>query len=272
MLDIRLDAGDLNKINRMVAGLTEKNIQYALARAITRSAQSAQQELKAAMEGNRYIDRPTPFTTNSTYVRFAKPNSLYAEVGFKGFGAKNPAGRYLQPMARGGPRQPKGTELRLRSAGVIRSTEWIVPTGVTPLRLNQYGNLSGSTYQQLISRLRGYGQGQGFTANASSSARSTRKRAERDYFVGTPGSLQRGIYARVGKAPKGRQPGQPGRPVTTNLKRGFHTVFYLTRAPQYNPTFPITEILGQAYERSWKVELQRAIAEEITTRTGGIKL
>lgn len=270
MLDIQLDVGDLQKLNRFVAGLTENNIRFAVARAMTRSAQGAQQQLKQDM--GLYIRNPTPFTTNSTYVRFAKPSNLVAEVGFKSFGAKNPAGRYLQPMARGGPRQAKGTELRLRSAGVIRSTEWIVPTGVTPLRFNQYGNLPGPTYQQLISRLRAYPEGQGFTANASASARSTRKRADRDYFVGRPGGLQRGIYARVGKPPKGRRPGEVGRPITSNLKRGYHTVFYLTRTPIYNATFPISEILNQSYERTWRVELQRAVAEELANRTGGIRL
>jgi hypothetical protein len=273
MLEVHVDVGDIRKLNRFVDTLTEKNLRFATARAMTRSAQAAQQQLKQDM--GRYIrwrGGPTPFTTNSTYVRFANPGNLTAEVGFKSFGAKNPAGRYLQSMARGGPRQPKGTERRLRDTGVIRSTEWIVPTGVTPLRLNAYGNLSGATYQQLISRLKGYGEGQGFTANASGSTRSNRKRSDRDYFVGMPGGLQRGIYARLGKLPKGRKPGEVGRPITSNLRRGYHTVFYLTRAPIYRSTFPISDILNQSYQRAWKVEIQRAVAEELATRSGGIRL
>lgn len=256
----------IRQLDKRVQLLTDRNIGYMAARAMTRSAQAAQQQLKQQMP--RFIQGgPTPFTQNSTYVRFAKPSDLSVEVGFKQFASKGtPAGRYLQPMAGGGPRRAKSTELQLQRKGLLRVGEYIVPTDVHPVRLNKYGNLTGGTYTQLLSRLGGLGE-QGYTGNVSNAAASQAKRRQRDYFLGAPGGLPRGIQARVGPKPKGN-PGGKGRPMTAGLPRGFHTVFYITRQPSYRATFPISQILTQGFERSWKFELQAAFAAELASKAG----
>jgi hypothetical protein len=267
LLAVRTDVAQaISQLDKRVQLLTDRNVAYMAARAMTRSAQAAQTDLKQAMP--RFIrGGPTPFTQNSTYVRFAKPTDLSVEVGFKQFASKGtPAGRYLQPMAGGGGRRNKSSELQLQRKGLLRVGEYIVPADVTPLRLNSYGNLTGGTYTQLLSRLGGFGE-QGYTANVSRAAASQAKRRQRDYFLGQPGGLPRGIQARVGPRPKGN-PGGIGRPVTSNLPRGFHTVFYITGQPRYKATFPIRDLLSQGFERSWRVELQAAFAAELAGKTG----
>jgi len=229
-----------NKVNL----LTSRNISYMVARAMTETAKEAQKVLKQSM--SRYIeDGPVPFTVNSTFVRFAKPSDLSVEVGFKQFASKGTAaGRYLQPMAAGGTRPAKSTERQLRNAGLLRPSEFIVPADVTPLKLNNYGNITGGKYTQMLSRLKSFGE-QGYQANIASNA----SKEKRNYFIGTPGGLPRGIYARVGRK-----------------KRGFHTVFYITRAPKYSQTFPIVDILNAAYAKAWKSQLQTAFSAELGSR------
>lgn len=237
-----------------------KQLPWAIARAMTESAKKAQVALKA--QTPKYVQKPVPFTMNSTFVRFASPRKLEAWVGFKDFAPKGtPAGKYLQPMTGGGPRRPKSTERQLQTAGLLRPGEFIVPTGVTPLKLNQFGNLTGGTYTQVLSRLKALGE-QGYSGNVSGAPGSQSKRSARDYFIGAPGSLPRGIQARVGRRPKGnggRGSIKGGRPVTSNLPRGFHTVFYITRTPTYRAVFPIQKILQGTFANTFNANLQSSL-------------
>jgi len=245
-LDIR---SELPKAIRWTDAMT-KQLPWAIAKAMTESAKKSQVALKA--QTPRYVDRPTPFTMNSTFVRYASPKNLEAWVGFKEFASKGtPAAKYLQAMAGGGVRRQKASERQLVASGVLPAGSFIVPTGVTPLKLNAYGNLSGSTYTQVLSRLKALGQ-QGYTANVSGSQRSQSKRSQRDYFVGRPGGLPLGIYARLGKRPKGG-----------GLPRGFHTVFYVTRQPRYEATFPIQKILDNTYRNTFGPHLRAALEREL---------
>jgi hypothetical protein len=235
-----------------------KQLPWAIAKAMTESAKQSQAYLKEVTP--RYIKNPVPFTMNSTFVRYASPRKLEAWVGFKDFATKGtPAAKYLQPMITGGGRGTKSTERQLQRAGILRPGQYIVPTGVTPLKLNQYGNLSGSTYTQVLSRLKALGE-QGYTGNVSGARRSQAKRGNRDYFAGTPGTLPLGIYARLGKKPKGNG---KGRPITSNLPRGFHTVFYVTQQPRYQMNFPVQTILDTSYRARFGPLLRQALEAEL---------
>lgn len=244
----------------------QKQMAFAVALAMTASAKKAQAALKKQIP--RYVKNPTKWTLNSTFVKFATKQNLTASVGFKDYSSSGtPAGRYLNYMAAGGARRPKSTELQLQRSGVLRSGRFIVPTGVTPLKLNRYGNLTGGTYTQVLSRLKALGQ-QGYTGNVSSSRRSQSKRSSRDYFVGRPGNFPLGIQARVGRRPKGTGgigSEKGGRPVTSNLPRGFHTVFYVTNAPIYRPTFPIEKILKSTFANTFDNNLKTALAKAMAT-------
>lgn len=240
---------ELPKAIRWTDAMT-KQLPWAIAKAMTESAKKSQVALKA--QTPRYVDRPTRFTLNSTFVRYANPKKLEAWVGFKEFASKGtPAAKYLQPMVGGGTRVQKASERQLRAAGLLPPGSFIVPTGVTPLKLNQYGNLPGSTYTQVLSRLKSFGQ-QGYTANVSGAARSQAKRRQRDYFVGRPGNLPLGIYARLGKKPK-----------SGGLPRGFHTVFYVTRQPRYEATFPVQKILSSTFNNTFGPNLRNALDREL---------
>ena len=261
---------ELPKIIKWTDTMT-KQLPFVIAKAMTESAKKAQVALKA--QTPRYVDRPTTWTMNSTFVRFASPKKLEAWVGFKDSAPKGtPAAKYLQPIISGGARRQKSSERQLVASGVLSPGSFIVPTGITPLKLNAYGNLSGGTYTQVLSRLKALGE-QGYTANVSGSNRSQVKRSQRDYFAGQPGSLPLGIYARLGKKPKGTGgPGsvKGGRPITSDLRRGFHTVFYVTRQPLYKPTFPVPKILDNTFRNTFGPNLRSAFERELAYQSSKV--
>ena len=259
-LSVTIDSSELDRLGDRLALLTERNIRYVLAGAMTAAAKDAQKTLREATTSGRYIQAPvTSWTERSTYVRFASPSKLTAEVGFKDFASGGtPAGRYLQPLVSGGPRRVKPHERLLWDSGAVPRGRFLVPTGATPLTLNAAGNVPASKYFQVLSRLKSLRE-VGSTQNVTGSRRSQAKRSDRDYFVGRPGGLPLGIYARLGKRPKGG-------PV--KLPRGFHTVFYLTRQPMVPAIFPIPTILGQSYQQSFSREIQERIQAELLLGKG----
>ena len=102
---------DINKALNGLTALDEKNISFAVAKAMTLTGQYAQNKLKVALSAA--IDRPTPYTMNSTFVTFASPSKLFMEVGIKNQARSGriPAGRYLQALLKGQTPTAKAVDL-----------------------------------------------------------------------------------------------------------------------------------------------------------------
>ena len=146
-----------NDINKALEGLTaldEKNISFAVAKAMTLTGQFAQTKLKAAMQVA--IDRPTPYTINSTFVTFAKPSNLFMEVGIKQQSrSRTAAGKYLQALIKGGRPTIKGVD---HAASKIAGYKGVlVPTKQSPVKLNRYGNVSLGNYKKVVGGARQVG-------------------------------------------------------------------------------------------------------------------
>jgi hypothetical protein len=244
-LDFVIDTSQLDKLARFTSAV-RGNLDKDTAKAMTLAAYDSRDYLKSVTP--RYVDRPTKWTLNSVFVEKAKPGDLTTRFGFKDTAVKGtPAAKYLQPMVSGTPRPLKRSEAALQATGVLRGYEYITPANVYPLTLNAYGNLSASTYTQVLSRLKGLRE-QGATQNVSGSRRSQRKRRQSDFFVGTPGGLPRGIYARVGSRSR-----------SGGMARGFHTVFYITRQPRYQQTFPVQQILSKKFAEKFPSIFERLV-------------
>lgn len=84
----------------------QKQVDFAVAVALTKTAQSIKAAIPAALDAT--FDRPTPFTKNGTYLKAAKRDNLVAEVGFRDVQAK-----YLKLQAEGGTYQPGEAGIRL---------------------------------------------------------------------------------------------------------------------------------------------------------------
>ena len=244
-LNFTLDTSQLDKLARFTSAV-RGNLDKDIAKAMTLAAYDARDYLKNVTP--RYIDQPTKWTLNSVFIEKAKPGNLTTRFGFKDTAVKGtPAAKYLQPMVGGEPRGFKRYEEAMQSRGVLRGYEYIVPSDVHPLKLNAYGNLSAATYTQVLSRLGGLRE-QGSLGNVSGARRSQRKRRQADFFVGEPGGLPRGIYARVGPRPR-----------NGGLARGFHTVFYITRQPRYQATFPVQQILSKKFAEKFPSIFERLV-------------
>lgn len=235
MATVRIDLqSDLKRLDSRVQLLTDQNLRFMAARALTGAAQAAQAELKQTTP--RYIDRPTRWTVNGTYVRFAKAQDLTAEVGFRQDtqGRGNAAGRYLQPIVKGTTPKLKGADLSATKIAGQPAGAVLVPAKNSPLRKTESGNYTISAYAKVLGSARQGGQG-------------------RPYFVAPvkQGSSTQAIFTRTVRS------GQ--------LRR----VFTIDPSPKTRrPQFPVQPILRQAFERAWPGQLKAAYQAELVRRLG----
>lgn len=244
-IQFTVDTKDLDRLAQRLSTVRNLFPQH-LSQAMTYAAYDAQKKLKA--ETPNFIDAPTRWTVNSTFVRKATPADLSVSLGFKDQAVKGtPAAQYLQGIVAGEPRQQKPSERQLARSSAVFSNRYLVPTGNKPLPLNTYGNIPASQYTRMLSRIRALGE-QGYTANASQSQRSKNKRRQTDFFVGFRGGRPVSIRARVGAT--GSRGGMP---------RGYVNVFNITKQPNYKQQFPVRSILQSEFGQRFPTIFERIV-------------
>lgn len=146
-----------SNIDRAAAGLNDLRMKLPsiVARTLTKTAQAAQADFKGKLP--RLLDRPTPWTLNSTLVRQAEKNNLQAAVGLKwqrggadlsGFVSK-PAPVAMRKQVYGGPgRTLKKTEEKLASFGMMPQGWYMVPA--VAVKRDQYGNVSTGQLNRIL--------------------------------------------------------------------------------------------------------------------------
>lgn len=171
----------------------EKQLPFAMARALTKTAQDVQAAERQEMKD--VLHNPTPYTLRALYLKRATKQSLRAEVWLKDdYGTK---AHYLMPLIRGGARPLKRFEAMLRAIGYMRADERAVPAAGA--QMDAYGNMNRGQLTKILSQLRAHTLS-GYDANATNSKRSRAKRAQVEYFVSggpgtkrtTPGSRRHG--------------------------------------------------------------------------------
>ena len=242
-IDFKIEAKGLAEMQAFLLAMQGK-ANRPTAVAMTRTARIV--EKKAKELARRYIQGgPTRWTLNGTFIKPAKPDRLDVTMGWKDYSnTGTPAAKYLQPIAAGGKREAKPFERRLRSKGILGSGQYAVPAGIKPLGLNQYGNLPGPSYLQMLSRMTAL-RNVGSMQNATGSKRSRKKQQQLAYFVATVGG-HRGIYIRE----KGNR----------EIKPAF---YFINQAPKYSPSFPIAKGMMDEWNANFNREWERAIQEEM---------
>lgn len=280
MFQITIDTKGLEKAVGALHLFEEKQLRWMVADAMTVSARASRDEMRRVTP--RYIDRPTPYTLNSLQIHpgMVRERDLSVVIGFKGsFSSSRGDARqtdwdgyhYLLPMVRGGERQQKASEARLRRVGL--RGKYLIPVFYSSagagFQQDRYGNLSAGKYIQVLSRLKAFTYEEAVGVR-SGSRRSVAKRAQTDYFIArmkTSEGPKLAIYQRVGPKPTGKGgPGSKrgGRPRTANLKRGYHTAFLMfDQAPRYPATFPVSSILRETFERAYPQALQAKAQAEL---------
>ncbi len=179
----------------------QKQIPFATARALTKTAQDVMAEDKREIA--KVFDKPTPYALNSLFLQPAKKDKLIAKVWVKDDVFKGtPAEKFLSPNIEGSTRKTKRYERALIAAGVMPAGYFAVPGDAAPL--DNYGNIPSRFIVQLLSYFRSFGEA-GYTANMTAQGKikfenriSKRVGQNVKYFAVGPGNrLTPGIYMRV---------------------------------------------------------------------------
>jgi hypothetical protein len=228
---------DIDRVSQQLARLTDTQVRYAIAGAMTRAVIATREQLKAELP--TFIDRPTRWTINAAYAQFARPSNLTAEVGLRTDGSRS-AGRYLQPLIQGTRPLIKPVDRSAATlAGVSTSAALVPSRGGAPI--NQYGNVSLSNYAKILGNARIKGSG---------------------IYVAPikRGSATKGVFQRTtGFIPR-----------TSTLESSVRRLFTIDPTPAIRQRrLPLEQILNQAFSRHWPGELRSGINAEL--RRAGFK-
>lgn len=227
---------NIRDVSRGLTKFEKQALPEAIYKAVNRAAYEVRDDEKTIM--GKVFDRVTPYAKNALRVDPGTKNKPDASLLFKDFSAKGtPAKRFLNPEIRGGGRSTKSHERKLLP--VMGGNVHTVPA--KGARLNNYGNINGGTYMQIVSRLKLAGD-----QSASNSYKSKKKQKERDYFAISKqtGKLRPGVYER--------------------LKKKVKPILMFTKAQKYKARFPFyTEgrrRFPKHFKRKFDVELNKALA------------
>jgi hypothetical protein len=171
MILIKVDTSGLVRLQSQLTDQA-KQVRYATAVALTRTAKAAQEETVREMQ--RVLHAPTRYTLSSIFTKPATRQKLEAVVYFKDRallqkgGMKSPAD-VLRHLVTGGPRAWKNHEEILRRAGILPPGMAAVPGDAAPL--NAHGNIPASFIVQLLAYFRTFGE-QGYRANMTDRTRA----------------------------------------------------------------------------------------------------
>jgi len=248
-------------------GFSERRIKAALATALTRTAVEA----KAAADAElmRSIDRPTPYTQRSLFVRTATASRLFAEVYVKDdlAGSGTPATKYLLPQVDGGPRSTKRFELALQAAGAMPQGWRAVPaTGSnSAARFDAYGNVSRGQIIQILSQVgveltAGYNRRMVGPVDRRKGAQAKRRRA-----IGRAGGQYLAVPQRKGRLAPGIYLAE-ARDFGAKLGLGrtgkLKPVFLFVKSVNYRVRFDFHRVVSGVVDLMLVPHVERAIDEQ----------
>jgi hypothetical protein len=257
-MNVTVEFKGLKELISDMDDLAKKQVPFALSRALNKTAEDMKAEMVREMPSR--MDRPTPFTMNALYIRYANKGRLAAEIGYKDksqAGKGNPAANWMQPQVEGGPRNIKRFERALQMRNILPRGMYIAPGEACPL--DAYGNIPGSFIVQILSYFRAFGE-QGYRANITDKRKASLKRGSKksgfgfEYFVAKPNEgwstsqhLPPGIWKRVQFAG-----GSAIKPIMMFVK-----------TPSYQKRFPFygiaTKVIDNKLMQHFDAEMREAI-------------
>lgn len=142
----------IDEFTRKTKNLLTEQVPFAVSVALNETAKKANAKLKREM--GLHIDKPTPWTVNSTRVnQWATKKDLRAAIGFKDTltDKGTPAASYLQAPVFGGGRSSKKFATWLKARGFMPSGLYVVPGRTAPK--DRFGNVPAAFYRKVMADL-----------------------------------------------------------------------------------------------------------------------
>ncbi len=271
MISIKVDTSGLVRLQADLRN-RDKQLRYATAVALTRTAKAAQEDVVRDM--SRRLHMPTRYTLSSIFTRPATRERLEAMVFLKDralvqkHGSKAPAD-VLRHLVTGGTREWKNQEILLRRAGLLANDMAVVPGEAAPL--DAHGNIPAGFVVQLLAYFRTFGE-QGYQANMSDKRRVA---FERRIGKGIGGAGVSYFVSRGKGHWMGRRSWMHGR--TQHLWPGIwqrvrfgagiavRPVLMFVRRPVYRQFLDFAGVVQKAADREFSGQFERAWADAVRT-------
>lgn len=227
---------NIRKVLRGIDDVQHKQLPFAIALALTRTAEGLMKEEKKQL--TQSLHKPTAYTKRFLAYKPAKKSDrpINASVFFRDFAGKGtPAKNYLTPNIKGGVRRQKRHEVAL-SAKVGRKI-YTGPASDAPL--NAAGNINAGYYTKVLSQVQAFGE-VGYRANA-------KRRGSQGFYIASKGGVAVGVRQRVGSESK-------------------KILNFTSRAPSYRPRYPfysagekyIAKNLGKNFKSAYRFAVRTA--------------
>jgi hypothetical protein len=188
---LRISTEGAALLSRKLSSLEKRQLPFATATALNKTAALVERAEVEAMKA--VFDRPTRWTLNSLFIRYAKKGRLEARVWVKDYASKGqPPTRWLLPEVMGGRRKHKGSEGLLAARGILPAGQFLMPG--KGMKLDASGNVSRGRMQKILS---GLGAQRDKYSNSTGSRRSQAN--SKRFFVLGKGANAVGIAERTGK-------------------------------------------------------------------------
>lgn len=230
-----------------------KQVRYAAAVAMTRTAQDVKSALQREM--SRAFDRPTRFTLNSLFLKPATKEKLEAQVFIKD---SNRPKHYLHPEIDGGNRPQKRFEELLRQRGLLGQGERTVPGGGA--RLDAFGNMGRGQIVSILSQLQAFNLA-GASQNATGSKRSRARRAKVKYFY----ARQRESRVGAGAWKGGEKVQHLSTGIYAKTAIGIQPVLIFVKAADYKKRLRFYETGEQVVKQNFEGHFNREYAKALAT-------
>jgi len=243
---IQVETRDINRAIQSLSEQARKQVPFATALALTRTAKAVEAALQDTMRS--VFDRPTPYITRGTFVVPATRKTLAATIGMvdktKGSNNASPA-LYVREQFAGGSRGAKPFEKALQSMGALPDNMRAIPGA--GIKTDRYGNVNRKDLAEIFGALKrqiGVFSGRG------------KRQALVGYFVVRPGDpdprtqhLSPGVWRRINR----------GRDSTAT------PVFVFVAGANYSPRINLPAIAAKTIRREFDGNFADALARAIRT-------
>lgn len=242
-------SSDLDKLIAKIDNVRRDQLPFAIAKAVTMTAQIAKKRLEDDMP--RAFDRPTPYTKGSLYLRSATKANPSAMVWLKDDAGKGtPAAKYLLPQIAGGSRPLKRMERALQITNKVSTRMYAMPGSAA--QLDAYGNMNRGQVVKILSALGAGEVKAGYLANRTKASKKRKGKKAPEYFIGTPGGgrLPLGVYQRY----------------TFSFGSAIKPVVIFTQnAPVYRQRYRFQEIASEVVQREFPGQFYAAYNAAVAT-------